>query len=161
MPSTFDQQQTPEVSTEPQRQALDEISRQLVEKLNTMVREQNERAERFAATQHSLSSLPATPQPEQDDESPAQAAPPPQPAKKARPLPPPPMHRAGTPSAPEAEERPLPPQPKSLWEQNRPEWLPKQPAASKEPRKAEENGCGSGTVITLIIIILIIIRSCS
>ncbi len=51
--------QPPEVTTEPQRKALDEMSQNLVEKLNEMVREQNERVERFAAIQHSRSATPA------------------------------------------------------------------------------------------------------
>lgn len=48
----------PPVSTEPQRQALDEMSQELLRKLNTMVEEQNERARQFASTEHSLSSKP-------------------------------------------------------------------------------------------------------
>ncbi len=64
------------VSTEPQRQALDAMSHQLVENLNAMIREQNERAQRFAATQHSVSARPAQP-PIQDIEPPPPPPPPP------------------------------------------------------------------------------------
>lgn len=46
------------VTTEPQRQALDAMSQELVNKLNVMVAEQEQRAREFAARQHSLSSLP-------------------------------------------------------------------------------------------------------
>ena len=46
------------VTTEPQRQALDAMSQELVNKLNIMVAEQEQRAREFAARQHSLSSLP-------------------------------------------------------------------------------------------------------
>ena len=49
------------VSTEPQRLALEEMSRDLVDKLNKMVAEQEERAAQFAAQQHSLSAKPSVP----------------------------------------------------------------------------------------------------
>lgn len=53
-----------DVTTEPQRLALEAMSRELVEKLNAMVAEQERRAHEFAAQQHSLSSLPAFTLPE-------------------------------------------------------------------------------------------------
>ncbi len=53
-----------EVSTEPQRLALDAMSRDLVNKLNAMVAEQERRAHEFAQHQHSLSSLPTQTLPE-------------------------------------------------------------------------------------------------
>ena len=53
-----------EVSTEPQRQALEAMSRDLVNKLNAMVAEQEQRAQEFARQQHSLSSLPTQTLPE-------------------------------------------------------------------------------------------------
>lgn len=56
--STPEQDERPPVTTEPQRQALDEMSRELLRKLNAMVEEQNERARQFANTEHSLSSTP-------------------------------------------------------------------------------------------------------
>lgn len=53
-----------EVSTEPQRLALEAMSRDLVNKLNAMVAEQEQRAYEFAQHQHSLSSLPSQTLPE-------------------------------------------------------------------------------------------------
>lgn len=53
-----EQNENPQVTTEPQRQALDEMSHDLLRKLNAMVEEQNERARQFANTEHSLSSTP-------------------------------------------------------------------------------------------------------
>ena len=49
--------------TEPQRKALEEMSRQLLERLNTMVMEQESRAHDFAQRSHSLSPLPGEQQP--------------------------------------------------------------------------------------------------
>lgn len=53
-----------EVTTEPQRLALEAMSRDLVHKLNAMVAEQEQRAHEFAQQQHSLSSLPTQALPE-------------------------------------------------------------------------------------------------
>lgn len=53
-----------EVSTEPQRQALEAMSQDLVAKLNAMVAEQERRAHEFARQQHSLSALPTQTLPE-------------------------------------------------------------------------------------------------
>ena len=53
-----------QVTTEPQRQALEAMSEELVRKLNIMVAEQEARAREFAKHQHSLSSLPAQQQPQ-------------------------------------------------------------------------------------------------
>ncbi len=46
------------VSTAPQRRALEEMSRHLLDELNTMVQQQETRAREFAARTHSLSHLP-------------------------------------------------------------------------------------------------------
>lgn len=47
-----------EVTTEPQRRALEEMSRQLSQRLEEMIDEQNTRARDFIEQQHSLSPLP-------------------------------------------------------------------------------------------------------
>ena len=52
------------MSTEPQRQALEAMSHDLIAKLNAMVAEQEQRAHEFALQQHSLSSLPTQTLPE-------------------------------------------------------------------------------------------------
>ena len=53
-----------QVTTEPQRKALESMSEALVHKLNMMVAEQEARAREFANQQHSLSSLPTQHQPQ-------------------------------------------------------------------------------------------------
>ncbi len=53
-----------QVTTEPQRKALESMSEALVHKLNMMVVEQEARAREFANQQHSLSSLPTQHQPQ-------------------------------------------------------------------------------------------------
>ncbi len=147
-----EEQEMPHVSTESQRQALDEMSRQLVEKLNDMVREQHERARRFAATQHSLSPLPElTPLPQETPLAhPTSAIP--------------------ESAPPQKKQRPLPPRPTARKEPEkfdigalRDTILPRNSGGKQDDpsAKKEEAGCGSGTIITLIIIIIIIIRSCS
>lgn len=89
--------ETPQVSTEPQRLALDAMSRELVEKLNRMVEEQNQRVEAFTQLEHSLArtpmqfTLPAQPpaptEPAAAPQQPA-AAQPPQPQTSLPPTPP-------------------------------------------------------------------------
>ncbi len=153
--SAPEEHEMPDVSTESQRQALDEMSRQLVERLNDMVQEQHERARRFAAMQHSLSPLPELP--------PMEAAP-----EAAPPLPAP----APRPATPERRKTlPLPPRPSPPKEPQNVEAAPlrdvilhnKRPASTPAApaKKQEEAGCGSGTLITFIVIIILIVRSCT
>ncbi len=148
----------PDVSTEPQRQALDEMSRQLVVRLNEMVREQHERARRFAAAQHSLSPLPGMP------------------ASAPAPF-----------ATPEEVPHPEPQPPASTERKRKIPFLPQQAAPQKKPqdfaapalsgsllapcvqkkaeaakgKKREESGCGTLPTIVFIIILVLIIRSCS
>lgn len=63
MPDVSDIPEIPEVSTEAQRQALDAMSEELVQKLNRMIEEQDARVKAFAVQNPSLSSLPVTPDP--------------------------------------------------------------------------------------------------
>ncbi len=150
----------PDVSTEPQRQALDEMSRQLVERLNDMVQEQHERASRFAAMQHSLSPLPGLPETE------AQAAAPAPPAVAAAPAVTPPTHRKGK-RPPALPPRPaLPKEPQVFEEAPEPEddrtdWLKKIPTKPDGKKEGEESGCGTFPTIVAIIIIVILLRACS
>lgn len=51
-------EETKDVDVEPQRQALEDMSQQLLVRLNRMVQEQEQRASEFATRTHSLSSLP-------------------------------------------------------------------------------------------------------
>lgn len=165
-----------EVSTEPQRLALEAMSRDLVEKLNAMVAEQEQRARDFAAHQHSLSSLPAqmTPEltriempeapsiPEIQPETPtatrgvkarmgAQQVPPQQQAQKASPsaakLPPVPAQK---PQTQQTEWHPY-----SQTERNNSPY--KMPTIIREPKDKKEGTIGAGTISVIIFIILIIL----
>ncbi len=161
----------PDVSTEPQRQALDEMSRQLMERLNIMVEEQHERARAFAATQHSLSHLPG-----QTNSSP-ELPPPPAPLPTNVPgfslpqVPASPAPRAkrkkNPPVLPPHPARPKVPQefdtPAPAEEAGRADWLRKLPGAAKAAAKkeGEESGCGTFPTIVAIAIIVILLRACS
>lgn len=170
-----------EVTTEPQRLALEAMSRDLVEKLNTMVAEQEQRARDFAAHQHSLSSLPAqmTPEltrlempeapsiPQLQPEAPTatrgvkarmgtQQAPPPPQAKKA----------STNTNAPK-----LPPVPAQKAHAQQGEWQPygpqsqaernsspyRMPTIIREPKEKKEGTIGAGTISVIIFIILILL----
>ncbi len=157
------EQSLPDVSTEPQRQALDAMSQQLVERLNTMVREQHERARRFAATQHSLFPLPQLPELEAENSLPS--------APQAEPeftftVPEP----APLPQAKKRLFAPIPPRPteprqpqdfsaKPLWEAAKQNW-PIKPKAAESSKKQEE-GCGTISTVVCIIIIIMLMRACS
>ena len=146
------------VSSEPQRRALDAMSEDLVRKLHAMVAEQEARARAFAATQHSLSSLPKL-QPLPEQRFPEQHASTPQmtPAQVTT------THRSTISNGPRISQYQK--QKKAAranagtpadWDtqfDNIPAPTPAQPS--------KEKGCGAGTIITCIIIFLIILRSCS
>ena len=166
-----------EVTTEPQRLALEAMSQDLVLKLNAMVAEQERRAQEFAAQQHSLSSLPSfsvpeikpptLPQPTVTATAPLpkathgvkarmqQQAPAPQPTYQ-----------------PEAELPPVP-QPRTR-QQTRTAWdapgKPNQDAGKQykmptiirdTPAEKQESSVGAGTIATIIFVLFILImRSC-
>ncbi len=168
-----------EVSTEPQRLALEAMSRDLVEKLNAMVAEQEQRARDFAAHQHSLSSLPAqmTPEltriempeapsiPEIQSETPTATR-----GVKARmgaqQVPPQPQSQQSSPSAPQ-----LPPVPTPQVHKKQAEWQPygpqsqaernsspyRMPTIIREPKDKKEGTIGAGTISVIIFIVLIIL----
>lgn len=109
-PQTKDSE-TPLVSTEPQRLALDAMSRELVEKLNRMVEEQNQRVEAFTKLEHSLAQRPMqftmpTQSPASAEGVTAQHLP--EQTKIPQPSPPVP------PVAPVPPKRPVPPLPRTL-----------------------------------------------
>ncbi len=149
-----------QVSTEPQRQALDAMSHKLVENLNAMIREQNERAERFAATQHSVSALPGQVELPHIE---APIVPPSEPIATAVP----PLPSTGTqpPRQPSRRKATLPPpRPRTPLDNGNPRPLPpprpriKIPTA---PAEAKQQGCSATTVFVAIVIFLFLIRSCS
>lgn len=162
-----------EVTTEPQRLALEAMSRDLVEKLNTMVAEQEQRARDFAAHQHSLSSLPAqmTPEltriempeapsiPEVQPEAPTATR-----GVKAR------MGAQQVPPLPQvqntgASSAKLPPVPAQIPHTQQTEWQLysqternnspyKMPTIIREPKEKKEGTIGAGTISIIIFIIL-------
>ena len=165
MATPDDAQEHEEVSTEAQRQALDAMSRQLVENLNAMIREQNERAERFAATQHSVSALPGQAGlPEikpldLPDPAPLPTMPPP-PAQAT----PKPRHQAQSPSPAQAkaQAKKLPPRPTQPLDNGEPQTLPQRPRIKMPTGKGqqEQQGCGATSVIVAIVIVLMLLRAC-
>lgn len=129
------------VTTEPQRKALEAMSRDLVDKLNIMVAEQEARAREFAAHQHSLSALP-TQQPLHTTVKPQVA---------------PTSYRHEQPVAPQYKPAATPPPP---------QYFPPIPQAPQptviRKKKKEEEGVGSTAIIIFLVIVFIIIsRGCS
>lgn len=143
--------------TEAQRKALEEMSQQLLDRLNSMVDQQEARAREFAERTHSLSSLPEQVQlPSTPDigspQEPSIAPPAPAPAaKKAQHVPPPPQARRVD-TAPRAAAPAEPAQPRVVK-------TPKRPAAAKN--QEEDSKVGLGTLVTIGGIIFVLLRSCS
>lgn len=152
---------TEQVTTEPQRLALEAMSQDLVRKLNSMVAEQEARAREFAAHQHSLSSLPVQTPPVTTASTyhkPKQKqyhrhTPPPQPPTYT-----PPTYTQPTPThEPSYTDTYLPPVPTAS-----PTPRKKAPTVIRGRKKKEEEGVGVGTIITIIFIVFILMsRGCS
>ena len=168
MPDTPEIPEIPEVSTEAQRQALDAMSEELVQKLNRMIEEQDARVKEFAVQNPSLSSLPATPDP---IALPRQAAPkqPAQPRVPAMPsVPSVPKPPAVEPTVEEKldeydrqwarEKREQPAQPPPVPAFTRPK--PKR-QRQISPNPEEKQGPNIGSWIFLIVVVLIILRACT
>ena len=159
-----------EVTTEPQRRALEAMSHDLVVKLNAMVAEQERRAQEFAAQQHSLSALPSFNLPEIAPPAlPQQHTVPPAPAivaeetavygRKAR---------LGTPQAITNGPR-LPQVPQSAPQrQSRTAWDTPEPSPRQKEYKMptiiretsaekKENGIGAGTICIIIFILFVLV----
>lgn len=136
-----------EVSTEAQRQALDAMSGELLDKLNRMIEEQNARVQDFA-TQYPQAAAPApepvtyhAPQPEPPTEQPAEQ---PRPTHSVTP-PPAAKPRAATPP-------PVRPQ----------QHTPTAKAGPAAPAKdKDENSIGCGKLVVIIAIIVILLRCCN
>ena len=145
MPDVSDIPDIPEVSTEAQRQALDAMSEELVQKLNRMIEEQDARVREFAVQNPSLSSLPATPDPivlpqrelPQVPQKPVVAKP------------------AALPAEPVPVERPFP---------NPPVPAPSRPKPKRQRQVApnqEEKSSNIGSWVFFIVVVLIILRACT
>lgn len=163
-----------EVSTEPQRRALEAMSQDLVAKLNAMVAEQERRAQDFARQQHSLSSLPSQTLPEIS----APALPEINvPNLPEQPLMPPPQQRTqgvkarmGEQTSTHAPALPPTPQAQSPRQQARNAWdyqwdtgndknnRHKTPTIIRESGSEKKEGSiGAGTISVIIFIILVLI----
>ena len=163
MPDTPEIPEVPEVSTEAQRQALDTMSEELVQKLNRMIEEQDARVKEFAVQNPSLSSLPATPEP---IALPRQAAPK-QPAHPQLPSVPKPSS-AVTPTVEEKldeydrqwarEKREQTAQPPPVPAVTRPK--PKR-QRQISPNPEEKQGPNIGSWVFFIVVVLIILRACT
>lgn len=147
---------TPHVTTEPQRLALEQMSEQLITKLNKMVEEQEKRAREFAQHRHSLSSLPTA------------ATLPEKPQLPTPPAPQVPPISTATYTQPELiaqPQTPLPPLPTS---QQRPRY--QQPTTKKQhpqtrkksaPQQQQESeGISAGTIIFVLAIIFVLLKGC-
>ena len=153
-----------EVTTEPQRRALEAMSQELVEKLNIMVAEQEKRAREFTALQHSLSALPTAPQIPQLQ--PQETKPAPQSRPKLPPLPrkePTPQPNSGRPSdssfTQPSPRKELPSIPKySPYDYTGEPHAPRRkPTVIKSDDNKQEEGIGIGTIITIVIIFFIVV----
>ena len=144
------------VSTEAQRQALENMSNELIRKLNLMIQEQEQRVQEFARTHHSQLSTPAVPSlPQIQPLAPAPApAPAPKPARKV--TPPPPATRKIPPATrkiqPAIEDWEIP-TPVSATTVRKP--------VRKTEKAPEENNIGVGIVVFSIIGIIMLVRSCT
>lgn len=151
-----------DVTTEPQRLALEAMSQELVQKLNIMVAEQEKRAREFSSMQHSLSSLPTVVQTPQVDNTPVTPqATPYKHSRKAKPqkvyqhaVPPAPY--PPIPSTPELPEIP------QYFNVNYP--TPEQtkqtrrtPVVIKGSENKKEEGIGVGTIVTILVVLFIIL----
>ena len=134
------------VSTEAQRQALEEMSNELVRKLNLMIQEQEQRAREFAATHHSTLPTPAAPV--LNIPAPEPVAKAPAPATVYAPAqPPPPVSRREQHPSPKREQPTRCSAPS--------------PGAKKTKPQEEEGNIGMGIVIFSLVGIIMLIRSCT
>lgn len=144
---------TPHVTTEPQRLALEQMTEQLIAKLNKMVEEQEKRAREFAQHRHSLSALPTTARLPEKPHCPTPPAPPitapayTQPERIIKPqIVPPPAHIPHQQSAhQQTDKKQLPP-------------LRKQ--SSSHQTQQESEGISAGTIIFVLAIIFVLLKGC-
>lgn len=135
-----------------QREALEEMSQALLDKLNAMVVEQEARAQEFAARSHSLSSLPQQPSP--------QSIPMPEPEPQPVQEPPAAASRSSSVKVP-----PLVRQVQQAVESLPPHRRRASSPAPKSPRpakpKAEEGGINVGALVLIGVVLFIFLRSCN
>lgn len=136
-----------EVSTEAQRQALDAMSGELVDKLNHMIEEQNARVQAFATQYPQQAAALQERLQQQEADAPTTPAPLP-PAAPPATCPShvsPPPHKQTRATAP--EPAPAAPQPRRA------------PQPKQEPEKEGSIGCGK--LVFIIAVIVILLRCCN
>lgn len=147
--------------TEPQRRALEEMSQALLERLNVMVREQEERAQDFAQRTHSLSALPEVPVPPEVPYERVEA----EPEVKYEQVAAEPEVREPRKKAAHAAVQ-VPPLVRKMVapEKEKPAYREPAPAAPRrvvQPKKKEEEGSvGAGVIVTIIGVLIVLLRSC-
>lgn len=148
------------VSTEAQRQALENMSNELIRKLNLMIQQQEQRVQEFARTHHSQLSTPAVPSlPQIQHLTPEPAPLPPTPAPAPAPTPARATNRTVTPPPPAT--RKIQPTIEG-WKIPTPASATKVRNPVRKAEKApEENNIGAGIVIFSIIGIIMLMRSCT
>lgn len=159
MPDVPEITEVPEVSTEAQRQALDTMSEELVQKLNRMIEEQDARVKEFAVQNPSLSSLPVTPDPIVLPHPAMQPQQPsvPKPAATAAEQLPEEYQR------PQAKERRVEMPEKPRQTPPVPELKRPKPKRQRQvaPNQEEKQSSGIGSWIFFIVVVLIILRACT
>ncbi len=159
MPDVPEITEVPEVSTEAQRQALDTMSEELVQKLNRMIEEQDARVKEFAVQNPSLSSLPVTPDPIVLPHPAMQPQQPsvPKPAAIAAEQLPEEYQR------PQAKERRVEMPEKPRQTPPVPELKRPKPKRQRQvaPNQEEKQSSGIGSWIFFIVVVLIILRACT
>lgn len=150
--------------TEAQRQALEDMSNVLLNRLNTMVAEQEARAAEFATRTHSLSALPEIPLP--NVSAPPTLAPVPEPPQST-PKPPAPAP-AATPApeatpAPAAAPAPVQAPPLVLKRQQpaTPPTPVRRPTRIPQQQQEDTGNFGAGLLIFIAMIIFGLLRCCS
>lgn len=149
-------EEQPQVNTDAQRRALDVMSAQLLDNLNTMIAEQEARVQDFSKQQNSLSPLPMpenTPTvPQQTPQVPVPTKPvwhPTPEAVKAQP-----ERRSVTPPPLKQQKK----APEQTFRIPRPTLNRPTPAAKGDDK---ENSVGCGKMAVLIVVIIILLRACS
>lgn len=153
--------ETPELDgTEAQRKALEEMSDQLLQRLNSMVAEQEARAAEFAARTHSLSALPELTQPQETPGIPTTGSRP-----TVSPLPQQPAPQTFAQPSHTEPAQPAIKIPPLVRKKAEPEPAPEPPRPIRRPapqqKKTEESSIGAGTLIIIVCIIYALIKSCS
>lgn len=154
--------QQQEVSTEPQRIALELMSAELVHKLNLMIAEQEERVRIFAEQHHSQSPFPEQGHATLLPEHPVTATPDEPQAEEPLPTPKKPLvakfksiARRTLPTVPAADEASSSPTIQNTKK------FPTIQAPRHTTEEKEESKIGVGTIIGAVVIILFLLRACS